>query len=448
MISFAPLLSTTFALLQAPSAPPPADDPRLAEIAHAVPAAAMEATIRKLASFGTRHTLSDTVSATRGVGAARRWIHGELSAISSACGGCLEVSFQRGMLAAGTNPRIPRAVELVNVVAVQRGTRYPDRYVLITGHYDSRASGSNDATSDAPGANDDGSGTAAVIETARVLSRYRFDKTIVYGALVGEEQGLLGGQQLAAYAKEQGWTIEGVLNNDIIGNTRGIGGHADNMTFRIFSEPVPPTETDGERQMRRVIGGEVDGISRQLARYVHRIATEVQPTMRPKLVYRLDRFGRGGDHRAFNDLGYAAIRITEAYEDFNRQHQDLRTANGIAYGDVPDEVDFPYAARIAGVNAAALAALAWAPPPPGAVRIRGPANGSTRVSWTAPDGPVAGYRVYWRDTVDPYWSQSVFVSGATETTLEGIIIDDFLFGVASVGADGNESLVTFAGAGR
>lgn len=448
MISFAPLLSTALALLQTPTAPPPAEDPRLAEIARAVPAAAMEATIRTLASFGTRHTLSDTVSATRGVGAARRWIHGELSAISAGCGGCLEVSFQRGMLAAGTNQRIPHAVELVNVVAVQRGTRYPDRYVLITGHYDSRASGSNDATSDAPGANDDASGTAAVIEAARVLSRYRFDKTIVYGALVGEEQGLLGGQQLAAYAKEQGWTIEGVLNNDIIGNTEGIGGHVDNMTFRIFSEPVPPTETDGERQMRRVIGGEVDGISRQLARYVHRIATEVRPTMRPKLVYRLDRFGRGGDHRAFNDLGYAAIRITEAYENYNRQHQDLRTANGIAYGDVADEVDFPYAARIAGINAAALAALASAPPPPSGVRIRGAVSGSTRMSWTAPDGPVAGYRVYWRDTVDPYWSRSVFVSGATETTLEGIIIDDFLFGVASVGADGNESLVTFAGAGR
>jgi len=448
MIAILPVLLATSSLLQAPSVPPPGEDPRLVAIAHAVPASAMETTIRKLVSFGTRHTLSDTVSATRGVGAARRWIHGELSAISSACGGCLDVSYQRGLLEAGVNQRIPRAVELVNVVAIQRGTRYPDRYVLITGHYDSRASGSNDATSDAPGANDDGSGTAAVIETARVLSRYRFDKTILYGALVGEEQGLLGGQQLAAYAKEQSWTIEGVLNNDIIGNTEGIGGHADNLTFRIFSEPVSATETEGERRMRRVIGGEVDGISRQLARHVHRIATLVQPTMRPKLVYRLDRFGRGGDHRAFNDLGFAAVRLTEAYENYNRQHQNLRTENGIAYGDVADEVDFPYAARIAGINAAALAALASAPPPPSGVRIRGAVSGSTQVSWTAPDGPVAGFRIYWRDTVDPYWSRSVFVSGATETTLEGIIIDDSLFGVASVGADGNESLVTFAGAGR
>jgi hypothetical protein len=434
-------------LLQTP-APPPDHDPRVGALGRAIPAAAVDVTIRKLASFGTRHTLSDTVSTTRGIGAARRWIHTEFDAISRACGGCLDVSFQRGMLEGRPGTRVTQSVELVNVVAIQRGQRYPDRYVLITGHYDSRASGAMDAESDAPGANDDASGTAAVIETARLLSKHRFDKTIVYAALAGEEQGLLGGQQLAKYAKENGWTIEGVLNNDIIGNTAGIGGHVDNMTFRIFSEPVPPTETEAESRARRVMGGEVDGNSRQLARYLHRVATLVQPTMRPKLIYRLDRFGRGGDHRAFNDLGYAAVRITEAYENYNRQHQDLRTENGIAYGDVPDAVDFPYAARIAGINAAALAALAWAPPPPESVRIRGAASGSTTLAWQAPAGPVAGYRVYWRDTIDPYWSRSTFVSGAAEATLDGILIDDHLFGVASVDARGNESLVVFATGGR
>jgi hypothetical protein len=417
-------------------APPPAADPRLAELAQAIPAAAMEATIRRLAGFGTRHTFSDTVSATRGIGAARRWIHAELTAIGRACGGCLEVQFQRGLLRADPAQRIPHDAELVNVVAIQRGRRHPDRYVLVTGHYDSRASGASDFTSDAPGANDDASGTAAVIEVARVLSRHAFDKTIVYAALAGEEQGLLGGHQLARHAREQGWVIEAVLNNDIIGNTRGIGGQADNLTFRIFSEPVPPTESEAERRLRRVTGGEVDGNSRQLARYVHRTAAAVLPAMRPKLVYRLDRFGRGGDHRAFNDLGYAAVRLTEAWEDYTRQHQDLRTENGVAYGDVADAVDFPYAARIAGINAATLAALAWAPPPPGGIRIRAAGGGgSTAVSWQAAPGPVAGLT----------WSR--FVAG-TSATLDGILIDDHLFGVASVSAEGNESLVVFAAAGR
>ncbi len=428
---------------------PPAQDPRLYDLARGIPAAATEATIRKLVSFGTRHTLSDTVSTTRGIGAARRWIKSEFDRIAGDCGGCLEVQFNRGMVKAGPGTRVTQDVELVNVVAIQRGQKYPDRYVLITGHYDSRASDPNDAISDAPGAVDDASGTAAVIEAARLLSKQRFDKTIVYGALAGEEQGLFGGQQLAAYAKEQGWQVEAVLNNDIVGNSSGIGGQVDNLTFRIFSEPTAVTEPDEERRGRRVTGGEVDGPSRQLARYVHAIAGQVLPMMRPKLVYRLDRFGRGGDHRAFNDAGLPAVRITEAFENYNRQHQNVRTENGIAFGDVPDQVDFPYAARIAGVNAAALAALAWAPPPPTAVRLRGGVSGSTRLSWEAAPG-ATGYLVYWRDTTDPVWSQSRYVGAGTEFVLDGILIDDHLFGVASVGADGNQSTVTFPspGAGR
>lgn len=432
-----PLLS----LLQLVSVPP-ATDPRLVDIAGSIPASAVEATIRKLVSFGTRHTLSDTVSTTRGVGAARRWIKSEFDRIGAACGGCLDASFDRGMLAGRPGTRVTRDVELVNVVAVQRGSRHPDQYVFITGHYDSRVSDANDATSDAPGAVDDASGTAAVIETARVLSKFRFDKTIVYGALVGEEQGLLGGQQLARHARERGWTIEGVLNNDIIGNSEGIGGHIDNLTFRIFSEPVAAGENDAARAARRVMGGEIDGPSRQLARYVYGVAREVAPMMQPKLVYRLDRFGRGGDHRAFNDEGFPAVRITEAFENYNRQHQNIRTENGIAYGDVPDKVDFPYAARIAGINAAVLAALAWAPPPVGSLRIRGGGSASTTLSWDAVPG-ASGYRVYWRETTDPLWSRSRYVGNLTQVTLDGVLIDDHLFGVASVGAGGHESLVTF-----
>ena len=428
---------------EASQAAPPATDGRLYSIATAVPASATEGTIRKLVGFGTRHTMSDTVSSSHGIGAARRWIFEELTRISGECGHCLEVQFDRGMVKAGPNTRVTRDVELVNVVAVQRGKRYPDRYVLITGHYDSRASDPNDATTDAPGASDDASGTAAVIEAARVLSRYQFDKSIVYGALAGEEQGLLGGQQLAALAKSKGWIIEAVLNNDIVGNTEGIGGQKDNATFRIFSEPVAATETEDERRMRRSVGGEVDGPSRQLARYLFEIATTFAPTMRPKLVYRLDRFGRGGDHRAFNDAGFAAVRITEAAENYNRQHQNVRTENGIAYGDVPERVDFPYAARIASINAAGLASLAWAPPPPANVKVRGGGSVNTTLTWEAPAGPVAGYKIYWRDTVEPRWTHSRIVGPVTTFTLDGVLIDDNLFGLASVSATGDESLVTF-----
>lgn len=439
-------MTILLALLALQTPAPSIPDPRLHEIARSIPAAAVEATIRKLVSFGTRHTLSDTVSATRGVGAARRWIKAEFDRISAGCSGCLEVRFDRGMLEGRAGTRVTRDVELVNVVAVQRGRRFPDQYVLITGHYDSRASDGNDAVSDAPGAVDDASGTAAVIETARVLSRLQFDKTIVYAALVGEEQGLLGGQQLARRAREQGWNIEGVLNNDIVGNSEGIGGHTDNLTFRIFSEPVGTGETDAIRAARRVMGGEIDGPSRQLARYVHAVTRQVLPMMQPKLVYRLDRFGRGGDHRAFNDQGFAAVRITEAFENYNRQHQNVRTENGIAYGDVPDKVDYPYAARIAGINAATLAALAWAPPPVAAVRIRGGGSASTSLSWEAVPG-AAGYKVYWRDTTDPYWSHSRVVGNVTQFTVDGVLIDDNLFGVASVSAGGHESIVTFPSPG-
>ena len=434
------------ALLAAQTPAPPSHDPRLFDVARGIPGSAIEATVRKLVSFGTRHTLSDTVSTTRGIGAARRWIKSEFDRISEQCGGCLAVAFDRGLLKAGPGTRVTKDVELVNVVAIQRGQKYPDRYVLITGHYDSRATDPNDATTDAPGAVDDASGTAAVIESARLLSKQKFDKTIVYGALAGEEQGLLGGQQLAKYAKEQNWQVEGVLNNDIVGNSEGIGGQVDNLTFRIFSEPTAVTEPDDERRGRRSTGGEIDGPSRQLARYVHQVARQVVPMMRPKLVYRLDRFGRGGDHRAFNDAGFAAVRITEAFENYNRQHQNVRTENGIAYGDVPEKADFPYAARIAGVNAATLAALAWAPPPPTAVKLRGGVSASTALSWQAAPG-AAGYKIYWRDTTDPIWSQSRYVGAVTQFTLDGILIDDFLFGVASVGADGNESLVTFPAPG-
>ncbi len=407
------------------------------------------ADVRTLAGFGTRHTLSDTLSPTRGIGAARRWLKAEFDRIAAGCGGCLEVFYQRGVVQGVPNSRVTSDVEIVNVVAIQRGTTRADRYLAMTAHYDSRATGANDATADAPGAVDDASGTAAVLEAARILTRFRFPKTIVYAALAGEEQSLLGGQQLARWIRAQGWALEGVLNNDIVGNSEGSGGTVNNTEVRVFSEPVPATETEAERRARRTTGGEVDGASRQLARYVARIAEEYHPALRVRLIYRLDRFGRGGDHRAFNDEGFAAVRLTETNENWTRQHQNLRTENGIRYGDVPEKVDSVYLGRITGLNAAALASLASAPSPPSGVRIRGGLSAATTVSWRPGPGPApAGYRIYWRATTAPQWTHRRWVGNVTEFRLADVLIDDHLFGVAAVSADGNESVVVFPGGAR
>lgn len=314
----------------------------------------------------------------------------------------------------------------------------------MSGDIDSRNSDTMDFTGDAPGANDNASGMAGTIEAARVLSDYEFENSIIYVGLSGEEQGLFGGKGLAEYAKKNNWEIIGVFNNDMIGNIEGVDGVIDNRTFRIFSEPVPPTETEEERNMRRFYGGEVDGNSRQLARYVHKTTETYMPEMNPMMVYRLDRFGRGGHHRPFNDLGYPAIRIMEAHENYTQQHQDLRTENGIAYGDVVEHVNFDYAAKLTSVNAINMASLAWAPPAPEKVEIGGIVEPSTKLRWTKAEGDdVAGYKIYWRDTTAPHWQHSRFVGDVNEFTLEGIVIDNYLFGVATVGKNGHESVVVF-----
>jgi len=346
------------------------------------------------------------------------------------------------LVTAGTNPRIPFDVWVVNVAAVQKGTKYPNRYIIMTGDIDSRVSDVNNYTDDSPGANDNASGMAGAIEAARVLSNYQFESSIVYLGLSGEEQGLLGGVGFANFAKENGWEIIGVFNNDMIGNIQGINGVISNRDFRIFSEPVPPTETERERNMRRFYGGEVDGISRQLARYVHKTTKTYMPEMNPILVYRLDRFGRGGHHRPFNDVGFPALRIMEAHENYNWQHQDIRQENGIDYGDVIDHVNFDYAAKLTAVNAITMAALAWAPPSPKNVAIGGIVEPSAKLKWEKVEGAV-GYKVYWRDTTSPTWDYSRYVGDVLEFTLEGIVIDNYNFGVAAVGKDGHESVVVF-----
>ena len=419
-------------------------DPRIYDIIDAVSAKRIEKGIRTLAGFGTRNTFSDTISETRGIGAARRWIKAEFDKISEDCNDCLEVFYQKDLVTPKDGSRVPHDAWVVNVVAVQKGTRYPDRYIIMSGDIDSRASDAMDYKTDAPGANDNASGMAGTLEAARVLSGYKFESSVVYVGLSGEEQGLFGGKGLAEYAKKNNWEIIGLFNNDMIGNIEGVDGVIDNRTFRIFSEPVPPTETEEQRRMRRFYGGEVDGISRQLARYIHKTVRTYMPEMNPMMVYRLDRFGRGGHHRPFNDLGYAGVRIMEAHENYNRQHQDIRTENGIAYGDVIEGVNFDYAKKLTAVNAINLAALAWAPPPPSEVAIGGVVEASAKLKWEKVNDPdVKGYKIYWRYTTSPEWEFSRFVGNTDHFTLESIVIDNFYFGVATVGRDGHESVVVF-----
>ncbi|NMM49473.1 M28 family peptidase [Marinigracilibium pacificum] len=405
----------------------------------------IESDIKKMADFGTRHTMSDTTSDTRGIGAARRWIKSTFDQISKDCDNCLEVKYQRNLVKKGESERIPEDTYIVNVLAIQRGTKYPNKYIIMSGDIDSRISDVLNYKDDSPGANDNASGMAGTIEAARVLSKYKFECSIIYSGLSGEEQGLFGGKFLAEKAKEEGWEILGVLNNDMIGNIEGVDGVIDNRSFRIFSEPVPPTETDRERRMRRFFGGEVDGISRQLARYVHYVTEKYMPYINPIMIYRLDRFGRGGHHRPFNDAGFAGIRIMEAHENYNRQHQDLRTENGIEYGDVIEGVNFEYARLLTAVNAITLASVASAPTSPENVNIGGIVEPSTKLKWDAVDSEdLKGYIIHYRETTAPQWQHSVFVDkNTTEFTLKGVVIDNYLFGVSAVDNDGNQSIVSY-----
>ena len=343
----------------------------------AVSADRIEKDITTLAEFGTRHTLSDTLSETRGIGAARRWIKKEFDKISAECGGCLEVKYHKGLVKGGESRRIPEDTWIVNVIAIKKGTTHPDRYVMMSGDIDSRISDPLNGTDDSPGANDNASGMAGVLEAARVLSKYDFGSSIVFAGLSGEEQGLFGGKFLAADAKEWGWDIAAVLNNDMIGNIEGVDGVIDNTSFRVFSQPGPPKPTEQEQIWNRFYGGEVDGPSRQLARYVDKMTSQYMTNLDAVMIYRLDRFGRGGHHRPFNDEGFPGVRIMETHENYNRQHQDIRTEDGIAYGDVLEGVNFDYAAKLTGVNIISLAGLAWAPKPPPFVMIGGVVKPST-----------------------------------------------------------------------
>ncbi|NMH61252.1 M28 family metallopeptidase [Alteromonas ponticola] len=448
-LCFAASLLSPIALADNPeSALQHADHKALHQIQSDISADNIQKDITKLVSFGTRHTLSETESDSRGIGAARRWIKAEFEKISKACGNCLEVYYQSETISG--EKRIPDPVDVVSVIAVQKGTTDPNRYVIMSGDIDSRISDVMNFTDDAPGANDNASGVAGTLEAARVLSKYKFNGSIVYAALAGEEQGLFGGRIMAQQAQKDGWRIKAVLNNDMIGNVEGINGVINNTTARIFAEGTRQTETEQEATTRRFTGGEVDSPSRNLARYIDRMADRYIPNLDTMVIYRLDRFGRGGHHRPFNDLGFPGVRIMETNENYNRQHQDLRTENGIEYGDTLDGVNFDYAAKLTALNAVSLAGMAWAPSPPAKVEIKGAVQPSTTLSWQAADKKqnphLAGYKVYWRYTDAPQWQFSRYVGNVTEFTLENIVIDNYFFGVASVSKDGYESPVVFPGA--
>jgi Zn-dependent M28 family amino/carboxypeptidase len=450
-VSLLPLFIATHSLAGDISTTPTAtfaDNQQLHKIASEISATRIETDIKKLVGFGTRHTLSETESETRGIGATRRWIKAEFDKISAECGGCLTVYYQSETISG--EKRIPNPTEVVSVIAIQKGQTDPSRYVVMSGDIDSRVSDVMNFTADSPGANDNASGIAGTIEAARVLSKYKFNGSIIYAALSGEEQGLFGGKIMAKQAKKDGWRIKAVLNNDMIGNIQGVNGVINNTTARLFSEGTRPTETDKEAITRRFTGGEVDSPSRNLARYVDKIADQYIPNLDTMMIYRLDRFGRGGHHRPFNQVDFPAIRIMETNENYNRQHQDLRTENGVTFGDTIDGVNFDYAAKLTSLNAVSLASMTMAPTPPSNVKIEGAVKPDTTLSWTlasASENPqLAGYKIYWRFTDSSQWQFSRSVGKVSEFTLKNVVIDNYFFGVASVAIDGTESPVVFPGA--
>ncbi len=415
--------------------------PELAALGARVSAERERATDTRLVAFGTRHTLSDVNSDTRGIGAARRWVQVQFSDLSKACGGCLKIQTPSQSF---TGARVPQPTQIMDVLAVQRGTSDPGRVIVISAHMDSRNSDALDATGDAPGANDDASGVSAVLEAARVLSARKFPATIVYAALSGEEQGLFGGKVLADYAVAEGWQVEADLNNDIIGNTHGLSGVMDNTQVRIFSEGSRTNETVQQAQARHDAGGEIDSPSRNIARFMQGLGDAYLNGFFVKPIYRPDRFLRGGDHREMLNQGFPAVRITEAAENYTRQHQNVRVENGIHYGDVLEGVDFDYLAQVTRLNVITLAALALAPAPPAAVTIARAVTPGTVVTWK-PAADASLHRVWWRDTTEPQWRFNRQATG-NSLTLAGINIDDWFFGVSAVSADGYESPVVYPGA--
>ena len=420
-------------------------DPEVSKMIKEVSAKNIEATIRKLVSFGTRNTLSEQDNPTRGIGAARDWLYSEYQRISNDCGGCLDV--QKQAFVQPKANRIPDPVTLTNVFAVLKGTTDPDRVYVISGHYDSMCTSPTDAKCDAPGANDDASGTAVSLELARVMSKRKFDATIVFMTVPGEEQGLLGATYYANEAKKAQMNIEAMFTNDIVGGVTSQKGSPNRNRVRIFSEGVPTSEPPAEATTRKSVGGEVDSVSRQLARFIKEQSDRYLKDLKgfnAWMIYRRDRYGRGGDNQPFLTNGYAAIRISEADEDFTHQHQNVRTENGIFYGDTPEYVDFEYVANVCRVNLIALASLAAGPAIPKNVTVNPRQANDTELKWEAgKDVDLAGYEVVWRDTTSAEWTNSQYAGNVTSYTVKGISKDNYFFGVRAIDKSGNRSQVVY-----
>lgn len=445
---FTALLAAGSAAAAPVAATPAAPDlkrqqPQINKILAEISPKRIEGYVAKLVGFGTRHTMSETESDTRGIGAARRWIKAELERCGA--GTTLQVAFDSHI--APVSARITRPTEIVNVVATLPGTQAAskDRIYVTSGHYDSRVSDVMNYTADAPGANDDASGTAAVMELACVMAKYKFDATIVFMAVAAEEQGLLGARHWAEQARKNNLNIAGMYTNDIIGSSRADNGKVDNKQVRLFSQSIPATKemSDAVRQLVAT-GGDSDSLSRQLARHTKEQGERYVKEFKVSVIHRADRYLRGGDHMPFLEQGYAALRFTEPAEDFAHQHQDLRTENGKVYGDLIEFNDYDYIAKVTKVNAASLAALALAPAAPQNVKLRTDklTNDSTLV-WAANAEPdLAGYRIVWRETTAANWQGSKWVGNVVEATVD-LSKDNVFFGVQAVDKDGNVSVATY-----
>ncbi|MBV9243116.1 MAG: M28 family metallopeptidase [Acidobacteria bacterium] len=446
------LLFTCLLVVPAAAQKPQKPNPDIQKMIKEVSAKNIQATILKLVSFGTRNTLSSQDDPKRGIGAARDWIYGQFEQISKDCGGCLDVEKQTFTQPAVPRPgRFPHPAVLTNIYAVLKGTTDPDRVYVVSGHYDSMCNlDATDEQCDAPGANDDGSGTAASIELARVMSKYKFDATIIFMTVPGEEQSLTGSTYFAKDAAAKKMNIEAMLDNDIIGGVTTYKNAPDRQTIRVFSEGVPSNETPQEANSRRSIGGENDSQSRQLARYVKEMADIYSPKFHAVMIYRRDRYGRSGDHVPFLENGFAAVRFTEPHEDYTHQHQSVKMVDGKQYGDLPEFVDYDYIANATRINLITLANLALAPAKPKNVSM--PAGGltnDTTIKWDAnTDADLAGYEIVWRDTTSPVWTNSTFVGNVTTYTAKEMSKDNYFFGVRALDKAGNKSPVVFPKSGR
>lgn len=434
------------ALLAAALAIPASADP-VAQMLRSVDSKNIERTIKTLVSFGTRSTLSSQDDPKRGIGAARDWLYAEFKKVAETSGGRMTVELQSFDQEPGKYARIAKTTRLTNVVATLHGTQPESekRVYVVSGHYDSMCTSPTDADCDAPGANDDASGTAAVLEAARVMAPHKFDATIVFMAVPGEEQGLVGSTHFAEVAKKEQMDIDAMFTNDIVGNTLGGNGVRDRKTLRVFAEGVPSDESEDEARMRRSVGGENDSQSRELARFIVETAKSKLPDFHVQLVYRRDRYLRGGDHIPFLEHGYPAVRFTEPNENYNHQHQNVRVENGIQYGDLPQFVDFAYIAKVTRVNVAALATLALAPArPSGAVVLTTRLTNDTDLQWAPNHEPdLDHYEVVWRDTDAPMWQHSRAVGNVTTYTVKGLSKDNFIFGIRAVDKAGHRSPATF-----